>query len=186
MKHAPPAVLFYLDGTLTDPFIGITGSLQHAIGEMGREPPPRDELRRFIGPPIHQTFLAIFGDEALASQALGHYRKRYGEVGKFENELISGIVEALQAAVEAEQTLFVATSKLKSHAIDIIEHFNLSGFFRGIHGSEPDGTRADKGELIRHILETEGLAAGRSVMIGDRLHDVVGATKNELPAIGVL
>jgi len=180
------AVLFDLDGTLTDPFIGITGTMQHAIRQMGHEAPPADDLRRYIGPPIHHTFLSMFGEEELATQALGHYRQRYGEVGKFENELIPGIVDALEAAVAQGRTLFVATSKLKAHAIDIIDHFGLTRFFRHVHGSEADGTRADKGELIAYILKTEGLDPARTVMIGDRLHDVVGAAKNGVPAIGVL
>ncbi|MEQ1942677.1 HAD hydrolase-like protein [Mesorhizobium sp. VNQ89] len=186
MPRPTHAVLFDLDGTLTDPFVGITGTLQHAIREMGHLPPPADDLRRYIGPPIHKTFLAMFGDEVLATQALGHYRQRYGEVGKFENELIPGIVEALETAARQGQTMFVATSKLKSHAIDIIDHFGLTRFFGHVHGSEADGTRADKGELIRYILKTEGLDPARTVMIGDRLHDVVGAAKNGMPAIGVL
>ena len=180
------SILFDLDGTLTDPFIGITGSLQYALAEMGREPPPRDALRRYIGPPIYQTFMEMFGDEEKATQALEHYRRRYGEKGKFENELIPGIMEVLDDAARAGRAMFVATSKLRSHAVDIIEHFGLARFFRHVHGSEADGTRADKGELVRYILKTEGLDPSRVVMIGDRLHDVKGAAKNGVASIGVL
>ena len=80
----------------------------------------------------------------------------------------------------------VATSKLETYSIDIIDHFGLARFFRRVHGSALDGSRADKGELIRHILQTEGLDPRRTVMIGDRLHDVLGAAMNDVGTIGVL
>ena len=171
------SVLFDLDGTLTDPFIGITSSMQHALRQMGQEPPLAEELRRYIGPPLQATFMEMLGDEALAAQALGFYRARYGEVGKFENELIPGIVEAVQTLSDSGYRLFVATSKLETYSIDIIDHFGLAPFFRRVHGSALDGSRADKGELIRHILQAEGLDPRRTVMIGDRLHDVHGAAR---------
>jgi phosphoglycolate phosphatase len=180
------AVLFDLDGTLTDPFVGITGSMRHALSRMGLEAPPPEEMRRYIGPPLQATFLEIFGDADMAARALGFYRERYGEVGKFENELIPGITDVLRTLTEAGHALFVATSKLESYSIDIIDHFGLAGFFRRVHGSALDGSRADKGELIRHILSTEGLDPQRTVMIGDRLHDAHGAARNDVRAIGVL
>ena len=186
MTEMPGSVLFDLDGTLTDPFIGITGSMQHALREVGLEPPLVEQLRRYIGPPLQVTFKEILGDDALAAQALGFYRARYGEVGKFENELIPGIVEAVQTLSDSGYRLFVATSKLETYSIDIIDHFGLAPFFRRVHGSALDGSRADKGELIRHILQTEGLDPRRTVMIGDRLHDVLGAAMNDVGTIGVL
>ncbi|MCX7304741.1 MAG: HAD hydrolase-like protein [Hyphomicrobiales bacterium] len=186
MKEPPASILFDLDGTLTDPFTGITRSLQHALRAMGLEPPAPEELRRYIGPPLQATFLDILGDDGQAADALGHYRQRYGEVGKFENELIPGVVDALEALSEEGYAMFVATSKLETYSLDIIDHFGLARFFRTVHGSALDGSRADKGELIRHILDAEGLDATRTVMIGDRLHDAHGAAKNDVPAIGVL
>ena len=186
MAGMPGSVLFDLDGTLTNPFVGITSSMQHALRQMGREPPLPEELRRHIGPPLQATFLEIFGDEAMAAQALGFYRARYGEVGKFENELIPGIVEAVQALSDYGYRLFVATSKLETYSIDIIDHFGLAPFFHRVHGSALDGSRADKGELIRHILTIERLDPQRTVMIGDRLHDAHGATRNDVRTIGVL
>lgn len=186
MTKQPGAVLFDLDGTLTNPFLGITSSLQYALRQMGREPPVADELRRFIGPPLQATFLEIMGDEARATEALGFYRARYGEVGKFENELIPGIVGVLETLADGGHALFVATSKLESYSVDIIEHFGLSRFFRRVHGSALDGSRADKGKLIEHILRSEGLDPAVTVMIGDRLHDVHGAAKNGVATIGVL
>jgi phosphoglycolate phosphatase len=186
MTEMPDGVLFDLDGTLTNPFAGITNSMQHALRLLKFDPPASEDLRRFIGPPLQVTFLEILGDEARATQALSFYRTRYGEVGKFENELIPGITDALQTLTDAGYTLFVATSKLESYSIDIIDHFGLAPFFRRVHGSALDGSRADKGELIRHILQTEGLDPRRTVMIGDRLHDVLGAAMNDVGTIGVL
>jgi phosphoglycolate phosphatase len=182
----PGSILFDLDGTLTDPFVGITSSIQHALRQMGQEPPPSEELRRYIGPPLQTNFMEILGDEAMAIEAVGFYRQRYGEVGKFENELIPGITEALQKIADAGHTLFVATSKLETYSLDIIDHFGLAPFFRRVHGSALDGSRADKGELIRYILLTEGLDPRRTVMIGDRLHDAHGAARNDVLMIGVL
>jgi phosphoglycolate phosphatase len=182
----PGSILFDLDGTLTDPFVGITSSIQHALRQMGKEPPPSEELRRYIGPPLQANFMEMLGDEAMAIEAVGFYRQRYGEVGKFENELIPGILEALQTVKDAGHTLFVATSKLETYSLDIIDHFGLAPFFRRVHGSALDGSRADKGELIRYILLTEGLDPRRTVMIGDRLHDAHGAARNDVQAIGVL
>jgi phosphoglycolate phosphatase len=182
----PGSVLFDLDGTLTDPFIGITSSIQHALRQMGHEPPASEELRRYIGPPLQANFMEMLGDEALAAQAVGFYRERYGDVGKFENELIPGITDVLQTMTNAGYTLFVATSKLETYSIDIIDHFGLSPFFRRVYGSALDGSRADKGELIRHIVRTEGLDPQQTVMIGDRLHDAHGAAVNDIRAVGVL
>jgi phosphoglycolate phosphatase len=182
----PGSVLFDLDGTLTDPFIGITSSIQHALRQMGHEPPASEELRRYIGPPLQANFMEMLGDEALAAQAVGFYRERYGDVGKFENELIPGITDVLRTMTNAGYTLFVATSKLETYSIDIIDHFGLSPFFRRVYGSALDGSRADKGELIRHIVRTEGLDPQQTVMIGDRLHDAHGAAVNDIRAVGVL
>jgi len=186
MAGKPASILFDLDGTLTNPFTGITNSLRHALVTMGLEPPAPEDLRRYIGPPLQATFLDILGDEDSAADALGHYRKRYGEVGKFENELIPGVVDALQRLRDEGYAMFVATSKLETYSLDIIDHFGLASFFLKVHGSALDGARADKGELIRHILDAEGLDPSRTVMIGDRLHDAHGATKNDVKAIGVL
>ena len=186
MTATSGSVLFDLDGTLTNPFVGITTLDAACAAPDGAGAAAAEELRRYIGPPLQATFLEMFGDEALAAQALGLYRQRYGEVGKFENELIPGIDDVVQTLTDAGYTLFVATSKLETYSIDIIDHFGLTPFFRRVHGSALDGSRADKGELIRHILRPKGSIPGRTVMIGDRLHDVHGAASNDVRTIGVL
>lgn len=183
-----PAVLFDLDGTLTNPFLGITRSMQYALEKLGYAAPEPESLRRYIGPPLQVTFpkLLASDDAELAAECLRLYRERYADVGKFENELIPGIVEAVTSVAEAGYFLAVATSKLETYSREIIDHFGLTSFFDEIHGSQLDGSRADKGELIAHIVATERVDPANSVMIGDRLHDVVGAKKNGMKAIGVL
>ena len=182
------AVLFDLDGTLTDPFLGISRCLQYALETLGYPVPEPNELRIYIGPPLQVTFpkLLASDDAALAAEALRLYRVRYSEIGKFENAIIPGVAEAVSALAASGYFLAVATSKLESYSREIVAHFGLASYFGEIHGSQLDGSRADKGELIRHIVVTEGIDPARSVMIGDRLHDVVGAAKNGMKAIGVL
>lgn len=185
---ARPAVLFDLDGTLTDPFVGITRSLQYAMEKMGRIVPTADDLRWCIGPPIKAGFRLLLDteDESAIDEGVRLYRERYASVGKFENMLIKGIPAALEYLAADGYFLSVATSKLKTYAGDIIDHFDLRQYFEVIHGSELDGTNAVKGDLIAHILAAEAIDPQRTVMIGDREHDVIGATANAVPAIGVL
>ena len=114
-------------------------------------------------------------------EAVRHYRERYSTIGKFENSLIDGIPEMLSIFVARGYFLSVATSKLKTYAGDIIDHFDLRRYFQVLHGSELDGRNAAKGDLVRHILATERIEAGNAVMIGDRLHDMVGAGSNSVP-----
>ena len=181
------AILFDLDGTLTDPKIGITGCIQYAIAELGNQPPTIDELLWCIGPPLTSSFAKLLEteDQVLINRAISLYRDRFSRVGLFENELYPEIPKAI-ASIRAEgyQT-YVATSKPHVYAKRIVEHFGLPSLFDGIYGSELDGTRSLKGELIRHILLTENLDAKATVMIGDRSHDVIGAKQNQVFAIGV-
>jgi phosphoglycolate phosphatase len=190
MPAAPgqTAVLFDLDGTLTDPFVGISRSMQHALAALGYPSPEAAALRSYIGPPLQVTFpkLLASDDKALNDEALRLYRQRYADVGKFENVLIDGIVDALEILAGQGHYLCVATSKLETYSVEIVEHFGLSRFFRAVHGSALDGRNADKGELIGHIIETERLNPANTIMIGDRLHDIVGAARHGMRAIGVL
>lgn len=182
------AILFDLDGTLTDPFVGITRSLGYALDKLGRIAPAADDLRWCIGPPIQSSFAALLEteDAAIIGEGVRHYRERYSAVGKFENSLIEGIPDALAELVADGFFLAVATSKLKTYAGEIIDHFDLRRYFNVVHGSELDGQNSVKADLIAHILAAERIDATRAVMVGDRWHDVVGASANGLAAIGVL
>ena len=181
-------LLFDLDGTLTDPFPGITKCISHALDKLYRQSPPKESLRWCIGPPLKNSFAKLLAsdDDTLAEKALVFYRERFGTVGLFENEVYEGIPEVLEGLQEKGHMLYVATSKPAVYAARIIDHFGLQRYFKAIYGSELDGTRSDKTSLISHILESESITSSETVMIGDRKHDIIGAKENRVCGIGVL
>jgi phosphoglycolate phosphatase len=181
-------LLFDLDGTLTDSRPGIIASIQHALAESGLTVPSAEELTWCIGPPILESFKKLVGPDFpdRFEPAVISYRQRYGDVGMFENSVYPDIEGALIQLRELGHTLHVATSKATFYAEPIVEHFGLDRYFASINGSELDGTLANKAELIAHILKKEDIASGDVAMIGDREHDMIGAAKNGIPAIGVL
>jgi len=182
------AILFDLDGTLTDPFEGITRSVQYALERMGREAPPQETLRWMIGPPLRDSFPILLdtADDVLADTALRLYRERYDALGKFENRLIDGIPEVLASLKADGYFLSVATSKLNTFAREIVAHFGLDRYFDAQHGAGQDGRNSHKPDLIRHILGAEGLDPRCTIMVGDRSHDALGASANGVACIGVL
>lgn len=184
---AAEAVVFDLDGTLTDPLEGITRSIQHALAESGAAGRTSDELAVFIGPPLRGTFAHLLGtdDPLLVERAIEHYRERYSTVGLFENAVYPGIEQMLATLREMHYTLFVATSKPRIYARRIAEHFGLAPFFAGIYGAELDGRFDDKSELLAHLLASENLAPGTTAMVGDRSHDMIAAKRNRMRSIGV-
>jgi phosphoglycolate phosphatase len=181
-------VLFDLDGTLTDPREGIVACLSYALRGLGRTPPPDSELVRFIGPPLHESLAALLGPggQSEVGTALALYRQRFASQGMFENVVYPGIEPALAELQARGTTLYVATSKPRTFAEQIVEHFGLRHFFRALYGSELDGTRANKGELIAYLLERESLAPESTYLIGDRAHDVRGARATGVIPIGAL
>ncbi|SFJ66701.1 phosphoglycolate phosphatase [Bradyrhizobium sp. Gha] len=179
-------IYFDLDGTLTDPKPGITGSIQYALKKIGKSVPSQDELTWCIGPPLHASLKALTGTEALADQALLLYRERFSEVGLFENSLYPGIHDTLAALAATGARIFVATSKPAVYATRIVEHFGLKPYFERVFGSELDGTRVDKRDLLRYALAETEVDPRQAIMIGDRSHDVIGARTNGMTAIGVL
>jgi len=181
-------VFLDLDGTLTNPEQGIVACIRHALDVLDRSVPANVDLTRYIGPPLADAFRELLAtdDRAEIEAAVTAYRARFGTIGLFENELYDGIPEALEALTARNARLFLATSKPRVYAVRIVEHFGLARFFAGLYGSELDGARTDKGELIAHILATERLAPEDTVMIGDRRHDVIGALRNGVRPLGVL
>lgn len=180
-------VLFDLDGTLTDPREGFVASLQHALLTLGCPLPSDNEISRYIGPPLEETLASLLEDDPdRVSAAVALYRKRYGAKGFLENSVYPGIESVLSNVQSSGIALFVATSKPHVFADRILHHFNLKRFFRGIYGSEFDGSRANKAQLIAHLLKTESLSSEGTFMVGDRSHDVLGALANGVTPIGVL
>lgn len=184
MRHT--TLIFDLDGTLADPRVGITRSFQHALERLGLPAPPLAELERLIGPPMREAFTMLLGSAVDVDRAVAVFRERYSTIGAFEAEVYPGMVEALEKLEARGARLFVATSKPHVYARAILEHFGLLKFFRAVYGCELSGERADKAELLRHLLAEEGLVPSTEiVMIGDRKHDIAGARANGLASIAV-
>lgn len=187
LKIFSGAVLFDLDGTLSDPKPGITRCIQYALSELGYRQPDADELHWCIGPPLKDSFSQLLKttDDVVLERAMKLYRSQYSTIGLFENSLYPQIRETLQTIRSVGYKTFVATSKPHVYATRIIEHFALSSLFDGVYGSELDGSRSIKCDLIHHILLTENLSPSTVVMIGDRSHDMIGAKHHNLSSIGV-
>jgi len=180
------AIFIDLDGTLTDPKPGITGSIQYALGKLDRPIPPADELTWCIGPPLHGSLKKLLGSDELADRALVLYRERFADVGLFENQVYPGIEDTLSTLARSGRRMFVATSKAHIYADRIIDHFNLRIYFERVFGAELDGTRSDKTELLRHAVQTVNVDPSQAIMIGDRSFDMVGARNNGMTAVGLL
>ena len=179
-------VLFDLDGTLTDPREGITRSIQFGLSKMGIDEPDLTKLEHFIGPPLLQAFMATYGfDEAKAWEAMGYYRERFAVTGLYENEVFEGVMPLLEELVGQGRQLFIATSKPQIYAREIARHFDFAKHFKVIYGSELDGTRTNKVELIRYLMAEQGLDPAHTLMIGDRKHDLIGACDNGMDAAAV-
>ncbi len=180
-------ILFDLDGTLTDPKLGITKCVQYALAKMGMIEQDLDKLEPFIGPPLQESFAKLYGfDEKETTTAINFYRERFRVEGMFENEVYSGVPELLASLREQKKTLIVATSKPTVFAEKILQHFQLDQYFDLVVGSHLDGTRTSKTEIIQYILdEYSQYEKQQFVMIGDREHDLIGANNTGIDSIGV-
>ena len=183
-------ILFDLDGTLTDPKIGITTCVQYALHKMGIEEPDPDRLEPFIGPPLIDSFREFYGmNEEEAVRAVEYYRERFSTVGLFENEVYSGIPELLARLKKDGRKLAIASSKPTVYVKKILEYFSIYEYFDIIVGSELDGTRCRKEEVVEEALEQlsadDKFRKRDAVMIGDRKFDIEGAKAHQIPSIGV-
>lgn len=183
IKH----ILIDLDGTLTDPHIGITTCIRYAMQKMAMPLDEHISLDWCIGPPLKASFLQLLqtADEEKAEQALAFYRERFSRIGLFENEVYPYVAVTLKTLREQGYTLWVATAKPTIYATQILKHFALADYFQHIYGSELNGVRTDKGDLIAYILERENLLAEQCIMVGDREFDILGARKNRIKTIAV-
>jgi phosphoglycolate phosphatase len=181
-------LFFDLDGTLTDPGVGIVRCIRHALAAFGRDEYTETRLRACVGPPLADSFRALLQteDEAAVRRAVALYRERFGAVGLYENVVYDDVPELLRDLRARGRELYVVTSKPHVYARRIVRHFGLDGWFSEVYGSELDGTRVHKHELIRWVLDRHGLRPGEACMIGDRGQDVAGARANGVYAIGVL
>ncbi len=179
---------FDLDGTITDPRIGITSSVAYALEKYGISVEDKDELTTFIGPPLHESFCKYFGFSNMAAyDAVDKYREYYKAQGIFENDLYDGMADLLRDLQKAGTKVVMATSKPEVFARQIAEYFHIDAYFSCITGSELDGTRVAKDEVIACAMQRMGMQdACDAIMIGDRMHDIVGAKKNSMESVGVL
>ncbi len=180
-------LLFDLDGTITDSQRGITRSVQYALQQLGIPAPDPAAFRPFIGPPLFDSFRKLPGfDDARAIQAIHLYREYYTATGIFENELYPGIPELLSRLHGDGRTLALATTKPTVYAERILAHFNLTDCFAHVTGSNMDGSRVDKDELVRDVLAAfPHISPNRAVMIGDREYDILGARANGILSVAV-
>ncbi len=180
-------ILFDLDGTLTDPKEGITKSVEYALNYLGIHVEKLDDLINFIGPPLWESFKVFYGfDDEKANTAVAKYRERFSDVGIYENAVYEGIADMLYKLKTDGFRLAVATSKPAVYAKKIVEHFGLDSYFEMIAGSELDGTRVKKDEVISYALEALDMKADETIMVGDRKHDIQGAKLNNMRNVGVL
>ena len=181
-------IFFDLDGTLTDPALGITNSFIHALKYFGMEIPSYETLCTFIGPPLPDTFKNLLGfSEEKAAEGVKKYREYFSEKGLFENSVYPGIPELLAKLKEAGKKLVVATSKPEEFSVKIIEHFGLAQYFENVCGSLMDESRSKKDQVIEYAIERNKIKdRSKILMVGDRKHDMIGAKKCGITACGVL
>ena len=181
-------ILFDLDGTLTDPGLGITNSFAYALEKLGLEVPDRKELYTIIGPPLKDCIIDRYGfsDEA-AENAVKIFREYFSTKGLFENEVYPGVPEMLQKLRDEGKKVILATSKPEPFTFRILERFDLMKYFDFVAGATMDSTRVKKADVIAYALESCGITdLSEAVMIGDREHDIIGAKAHAMDSIGVL
>jgi phosphoglycolate phosphatase len=182
------SVLFDLDGTLIDSQPGIVASCLAALRALGHKPDEALDVKHFIGPSLEdmmQVLLRSYSDDRVG-EAVMAYRHHYGESGLLGSEPYPGIVNALQEVRQAGLRIYLATSKREVFARRILQHLELVPYFDGIYGSVPSGKLDHKPELLAHILSKQSIPASRSLMVGDRRYDIIGAHAVRMRSLGVL
>lgn len=182
------AILFDLDGTLTESGEGITKCVQYALEKLGKPESDLKKLEVFIGPPLMEQFMKYAGlDEETARRAVEYYRERYSTTGIFENRPYPGVEEMLQELKRKKYLLAVASSKPEYFVKQILDYFHLTEYFDEIVGSELNGSRTNKTEVIEETLRRLGLDKHREqvIMVGDKEHDILGARAAGLECVAV-
>ena len=183
---SPKLVLFDLDGTLIDSAAGIFSSLDHAFAQIGVTLPPREVLRGWIGPPFHQSFPSVLGDDAeLVETALAHYREHYIATGWAGHAVYPGIAQLIQALAADGRTLAVVTTKVSVQAKKIVASLPFGAGFAQVYGADARTTHSAKAEMVAQALADFAVAPEQAAMIGDRHFDIAGARANGVRGIGV-
>lgn len=180
-------ILFDLDGTLTDSSLGIINSIIYALKKYDITVENTAELRKFLGPPLHESFKDFYGfNDDKAMEATLFYREYFRTKGVFENQVYNGITSLLKNLTDKGKMLILATSKPQEFTNRIMEHFDLTKYFEFIAGSNMDGTRSKKAEVIEYALHKCQITdKSKAVMVGDRSQDIMGANTVGIDSIGV-
>lgn len=179
-------ILFDLDGTLTDPKEGITKSVQYALASVDIDEPDLDKLEPFIGPPLHESFMEFYGfDRDMAMKLVEKYRERFNVTGIFENKIYPGIADMLKVLKEAGCKISIASSKPTVLVERILDHFDIRKYFDSVVGSNLDGTRTKKEEVVEEALCQLACVKEKTAMVGDRKFDIEGARAFGLIGVGV-
>lgn len=180
-------ILFDLDGTLTDPGIGITNSVAYALNKFGMSVPDRKILYKFIGPPLRDSFSEYYGfDREKSELAVEYYREYFTDIGIFENEIYPGICELLEELCEKRKNIILATSKPEEFAVRILKHFDIYKYFKSVCGSSMDGALSSKKDIIAYAVRENNINPNSCIMIGDREYDIIGAKNNHIKSVGIL
>ncbi len=178
-------VLFDLDGTITEPFDGITKSVQYSLSKLGVEVEDRTTLKPFIGPPLKYGYMTFFGfDEEKAVEAVRLYREYYSDKGMYDCTLYDG-VEKLLSDMSKKYRLVLATSKPLFFAERILEKFDLKKYFYHLVGATFDDKISEKNDVIKKVISDLSLDPAKAIMIGDRYYDTDGAKENGMASVGV-
>ena len=177
-------IIFDLDGTVTDPAAGITGSINHALVKLGHPEIPLAALEKYIGPPLESAFAELLGitDDDVLAEAVALYRERFMSVGYRENLVYEGMKEILEQISEDGSALYIATAKRQDIAVQVLQHLGLEKWFSQVHGCDLGRSKAD---LLRDILSDDRPTGMPAVMIGDRVTDFEAAAEVGMPSIGV-
>lgn len=180
-------ILFDLDGTVTNPQEGITNSVAYALEYFGIRTEDNSTLNKYIGPPLRQSFMEYAGlSEEQSHIGMIKYREYFGPKGIYENKVYEGIPELFEKLKAEDKKIILATSKPWIYAEMILEKFELKKYFDFVSGSELNGVRTNKADVIKYAIDKYNIPINNAVMIGDREHDIIGAKKNGLKTIGVL
>lgn len=180
-------VLFDLDGTLTDPALGITNSIMYALDKFGISVSDRKTLYNFIGPPLYDSFVKYYGfSHDDANLAVKYYREYFAPKGLYENTVYEGVEDLLFTLQDKGVKLILATSKPEKFAKEILRHFGLDKYFTDVIGATMNEKRNTKDAVIAYAIQKCGIQTSEAVMVGDRMHDIFGANINSLRSVGVL
>lgn len=189
-------ILFDLDGTITESAPGIINSACYALEKMGCKVTDKNDLKKFIGPPLNESMEKYYGmtpEDAL--RAVAYFREYFSVTGIFENSVYEGFLETLDILKAHGKILAIATSKPEEYAKRIADKFGFTDYFEGIYGATMDNSRVHKGDVIHYALESLGLSGNEDnrsdkldhvLMVGDRSNDILGAKANGLASMGVL